>query len=198
MRAQVLAILIVGLMLSGCMTTQEFGNSLASAGVGANSGGIVIVGAALELIGNRMARPSKGTPEYEAKRFQLIGGEKIEMGLSLDLSHRIDDEMTTEQVHAIAKERCEKIDKAVAGAPLSMMVESFPFSDYYLPDTDGDEFIYPYPLEENPYGSNCLPYLTAAADRHLAFKQGKQLPPFPPDLLEYQKNRKLKKAAAAR
>ena len=164
-----LTVIIAGLMLSGCMTTQEFGEGISLGAVGAGSAPLAVAGMVVEVVGNSSKKPVKGEPGFEAES-QRQRKALLPMVISLDVHSKIKKEMTSEQAEAVAKEYCDKIERSVAtGEPLVIKKEAFlrTMPDSLLPDQE--EFR--HTLERDPIQGGCRSSLNRAAQHKLRLLQ---------------------------
>lgn len=164
-----LAVIVVGLMLSGCMTIEDFGKGLATGGVGAASAPLVVAGAIIEIAGGTKKAPAKGEPGFE-EHSKKVREAWMGSAIMFDMQQKITTDMTPDQAKSRADEYCDRIEKAVStGDPLTLKREVFSriLSAEVLPDAEEFQHI----LKKDPVKGGCRSNFNKAAQHKLKLLQ---------------------------
>ena len=153
MRVQVLTVAVMGLLLSGCMTTEEFGSGMAIGGIGAGSAPIAVIGMITEIIGGATRTSKSMGPKFE-ERSKEQREDRMESAIMLDLQNKITAGMTPDQAKAAADEYCDRIKSAVStGKPIVISRE--PFVRLMTADLLPDDDEFQHTLKSDPIKGGC-------------------------------------------
>ena len=146
--------------LSGCasVSSEQVGSGLVVGGAGSGSSGLVIVGAAVDIIGSAWNN-REGSPEYQKRRVNAYNNA-VRAAFSLDFGEdfRNNPEITNEQVTERAQAYCDVVAKKVAAQEVVTLsrktMKIFAFPDEFLPEGNDDTVL--YKLTSDPFTGTCL------------------------------------------